>query len=269
MQHRPHTYLFWIQYLGFRYHGWQKQPNVKTIQGRLERGLRHVLGHEDFMILGAGRTDSGVSCQKGAFELFNIRALELDTFINELNASLPDDIRILNGQKVDLEFNVIQDVMAKEYRYYFAHGHKIHPFAAGNIAWVNQSLDLEPMRRAAELFVGEHDFRRFCTQGKITDNFTRRIYRAEISEESLAYQGGIYPDQVYCFQVKGSGFLMHQVRIMMGALFQVGMGELGVEDIRVALQSQEAVPLSGKVPAHGLVMHEVIFNSDKLGPARI
>ena len=69
MQNRPFTYLFRIQYLGLRYHGWQIQQGVKTIQGTLEKTFRYVLGHEDFNILGAGRTDSGVSCLHGAFEL--------------------------------------------------------------------------------------------------------------------------------------------------------------------------------------------------------
>jgi len=263
MQNRPHTYLFWIQYLGFRYHGWQKQPNLKTIQGRLERVIRYVLGHENFSILSAGRTDSGVSCEKGAFELFNIDPVDIDIFIDDLNLNLPDDIRIISGQKVDSKFNIIQDVQGKEYRYYFTVGDKPHPFIASNIVWLYGQLDINLMKDAAKIFKGEHDFQRFCTKGKNTENYIRNIFDAEI-EETDRFIGGYYPTKIYCFKVKGSGFLMHQVRMMVGALFQIGQGNLEVGDIKEALVSQDDKPLAGKAPAHGLVLHEVIFNEEKL-----
>lgn len=263
MQTRPHTYLFWIQYLGFRYHGWQKQPNIKTVQGRLERVTRYVLGHENFTILGAGRTDSGVSCERGAFELFNIEPLDINQFIIEANISLPDDIRILEGQKVGSKFNIIQDVQEKEYRYYFTPGVKPHPFIAGNIVWIPGHLDIDLMLEAAKLFIGEHDFRRFCTKGKNTDNYTRTIFESGILN-SDGFSGSYYPINIYCFRVKGSGFLMHQVRMMVNALFQVGMGKITAEEISDALISLDDTPFIGKAPANGLVLHEVVFDVEKL-----
>lgn len=263
MQHRPHTYLFWIQYLGFRYHGWQKQPNLRTIQGRLERVIRYVLGHENFMIMAAGRTDSGVSCQRGAFELFNIAPLEIGDFIKKSNDNLPDDIRILSGQPVGNKFNIIQDVVAKEYRYYFSMGEKFHPFAAGNIVWINEPLNIEKMMEAVVVYEGTHDFRRFCTKGKNTDNYIRTIFSASVYKAE-EISGHFYPEHVYCFSIKGSGFLMHQVRIMVELLFQIGKGKLEPEYIHYALASEEKAPIGGKAPAHGLVMHEVIFDEKKL-----
>lgn len=263
MQHRPYTYLFWIQYLGYRYHGWQKQPNLKTIQGRLERVIRYVLDHENFTILAAGRTDSGVSCQRGAFELFNISSIDIPEFIKVTNNYLPDDIKLLSGQEVGSKFNIIQDVVAKEYRYYFSNGEKIHPFVAGNIVWINTPLDIEQMQVAATFYQGTHDFRRFCTKGKNTENFIRTIYHAYVGKAE-EFNGHFYPDEVYYFCIKGSGFLMHQVRIMVEALFQVGKGELEPEAILLALSSEKIAPIGGKAPAHGLMMHEVIFNEEKL-----
>jgi len=263
MQNRPHTYLFWIQYLGFRYHGWQKQPNLKTIQGRLERVIRYVLDHDNFSILSAGRTDSGVSCERGAFELFNINPIDIDVFIKELNINLPDDIKILGGQRVNSKFNIIQDVIGKEYRYYFTVGEKPHPFSAANIVWVHGDLDIALMEEAAKSFIGEHDFRRFCTKGKNTDNYIRTIYFTSI-EKADNLKGPNSPDPIFCFIVKGSGFLMHQVRLMMGALFDVGLGKLTIEDVKEALSSQEYTMLSGKAPSNGLVLHEVKFRDEKL-----
>ncbi|KEO74942.1 tRNA pseudouridine(38-40) synthase TruA [Anditalea andensis] len=263
MQNRPHTYLFWIQYLGFRYHGWQKQPNLKTIQGRLERVIRYVLGHDNFSILAAGRTDSGVSCENGAFELFNIDPIIIGAFIEEVNISLPDDIRLLSGQVVSSKFNIIQDVQSKEYRYYFTHGEKPHAFVAGNMAWVHGTLDIGLIEKAVDAFIGEHDFRRFCSKNKNTDNYVRKISEAEIIVVDPVF-GNLYPEKVYCFRVKGTGFLMHQVRMMVGALFLIGQGKLTREDIKEALVSPDHLPLAGKAPAHGLVLNNIWFDENRL-----
>lgn len=258
MQNKPFTYLFYIQYLGLRYHGWQKQPGLKTVQGKLEKVFRYVLGHEEFNILSAGRTDSGVSCHRGAFELFNIAEIDLPSFIDQVNENLPDDIRLLQGKRVSLDFNIIQDVTAKEYRYYFSTGEKFHPFAAGNLTYFTGELDIDSMKAAADIFVGEHDFRRFCAKQKQSDNYHRQIFESEILEDSLILTDGSSLKR-YCYRVKGKGFLMHQVRLMMGSLLEVGKGIFTISDIQEALKSQETSPLSGKVSANGLVLYGVEF----------
>lgn len=258
MQNKPFTYLFYIQYLGLRYHGWQKQPGLKTVQGKLEKVFRYVLGHEEFNILSAGRTDSGVSCHRGAFELFNIAEIDLPSFIDQVNENLPDDIRLLQGKRVSLDFNIIQDVTAKEYRYYFSTGEKFHPFAAGNLTYFTGELDIDSMKAAADIFVGEHDFRRFCAKQKQSDNYHRQIFESEILEDSLILTDGSSLKR-YCYRVKGKGFLMHQVRLMMGSLLEVGKGIFTISDIQEVLKSQETSPLSGKVSANGLVLYDVEF----------
>ncbi|MCH7412841.1 tRNA pseudouridine(38-40) synthase TruA [Belliella sp. R4-6] len=260
MQNKPFTYLFYIQYLGLRFHGWQKQPGLKTIQGKLEKVVRYVLGHEDFTILSAGRTDSGVSCHRGAFELFNTADIELALFIHQVNENLPDDIRLLEGKRVSLDFNIIQDVIAKEYRFYFSTGEKFHPFAAGNLTYFSGEFDIDSMKAAADIFVGEHDFRRFCAKQKQSDNYRRQIFESEILEDKLILTDGTQLKR-YCYRVKGKGFLMHQVRLIMGSLLEIGKGIINKGDIEEALKSQETSPLSGKVPANGLVLHDVEFGS--------
>ncbi|MFC4874311.1 tRNA pseudouridine(38-40) synthase TruA [Negadavirga shengliensis] len=259
MQNRPFTYLFWIQYLGLRYHGWQRQPGVKTVQGILERSIRYVLGHEDFTVLGASRTDSGVSCLKGAFELFLPSPLDPEQFLKTLNENLPSDIRILQGQKVPLDFNVIHHVVEKQYGYYFAVGEKPHPFWAGSLAYAGRALDIPLMQKGARLFVGKHDFRRFCSHGKHTDDFVREVVQAEISKAGSVW-GGVLADNMYVFRVRAGGFLMHQVRRMMAALILLGKREISLEDISQALVSLEKSAFPPKAPANGLVLEEVVFS---------
>ncbi|MDN3671140.1 tRNA pseudouridine(38-40) synthase TruA [Echinicola jeungdonensis] len=258
MKSKPFTYFFRVQYLGHRYHGWQKQPGVKTIQGMLERSFKVLLGHLDFNILGAGRTDSGVSCLGGAFELFSVSRLELNGLIKQINLILPDDIRILSAQEVDSSFNIIQDVKEKEYRYHFASGTKPHPFGSPFLVVMPKSLDIEMMKEGANIFTGEHDFRRFCLKPNSETQFRREVAHCEIvpnEEGDLWFHSG----PRYELRVRGKGFLRNQVRIMMGALFEVGMGKLQLDDLKAALNSNEISPLSRKAPANGLVLQQVVF----------
>lgn len=258
MQSRPFTYLFYVQYLGLRYSGWQKQKGVKTIQGTLERGIRYVLGHEDFTLLGASRTDSGVSCQKGAFELFLRNPLELAGFLESVNENLPADIRLLSFQKVSNTFNVIQDIAWKEYHYQMAFGEKFHPFAAANLGYFSGEPDLSLMQEGTGLFLGKHDFRRFCSIDKVTDDYQREISVSEIIPHPQAGFGDI-PQNAVIYKVRGNGFLRYQVRIMVSVLYEIGMKRLSIDDVLQALISQDNTPLARHSASNGLILHDLHF----------
>lgn len=258
MQTRPFSYLIRIQYLGLRYHGWQVQKGVKTVQGTLERVFRHVLGHEDFTVLGSSRTDSGVSCLHGAFVLYLREEPLLAQLLRSANEHLPADIRLLEARRVDRRFNVIRDVAKKKYGYYFSVGAKPHPFQSACLAYAGTELDLGRMREAANCFVGRHDFRRFCTHSKQVDDFVRELYSAELCPVGTC--SPFWPsDSTYVFRVEGSGFLMHQVRRMAAALFMVGRGEISIDAIQEALTDTACSPCCPIAPAQGLVLEEVVF----------
>lgn len=261
MQTRPFTYLFYLQYLGLRYHGWQKQPGVKTIQSTLEKAFRYVLSHEDFTILGASRTDTGVSCNRGAFELFLKHEISPD-LLDALNSILSSDIRLLEFHPVPLTFNIIQDVAWKEYRYHFAIGEKFHPFAAGNLTFFEGIPDLDLMKKGAKLFEGKHDFRRFCSIDKVTDDYVREVLESDLCTHSEAGKGFI-PEKAFTFSVKGKGFLRYQVRIMMAALMDLGLGKITLEDLKNALDSDQTSPISVAAPANGLVLERIEFKKNK------
>lgn len=130
MFNKRYYYVFRIQYLGYRFHGWQKQPKLKTIQLMVDRTLKYILEDQPFKTLGAGRTDAMVSAEDAAFELFlDDRPLEnLEDFLALFNHNLPQDIRALSIKEVDSSFNIIQHSKVKEYLYLFAFGKKRHPF---------------------------------------------------------------------------------------------------------------------------------------------
>ena len=87
-------YLIRIEFLGFRYHGWQKQTEYRSVQGMIDKTLLFIFGHEYFKTLGCGRTDAKVSANDFAFELFLRNPIDIDTFLVSLNNNLPSDIRV-------------------------------------------------------------------------------------------------------------------------------------------------------------------------------
>ncbi|WP_194976583.1 tRNA pseudouridine(38-40) synthase TruA [Aquiflexum lacus] len=259
MQSRPFTYLFYIQYLGTGYHGWQKQTGVKTIQGTLEKAFRFILGHGDFTILGASRTDAGVSCNRGAFELFLKHVIAAD-LLDSVNAVLPSDIRLLEVQSVPLHFNIIQDVAYKEYHYHFAFGEKFHPFAAANLAYFAGYPDIGLMKAGAKLFEGKHNFQSYCSIDKVSDDYFREIMVADIIQDINAGLG-LIPKEAFTFKVKGKGFLRYQIRKMITALIELGLGNLSLKEIEQSLKKPELRNIPIHAPANGLVLNNIQFLS--------
>ncbi|HAZ25452.1 MAG TPA: tRNA pseudouridine(38-40) synthase TruA, partial [Algoriphagus sp.] len=129
MQTRPFTYLFSLSYYGARFKGWAIQKGQPTVQGKLERVFRFVLGNDDFTILGGSRTDSGVSCRHGYFQLFSKEAVDWTIYLASLNENLAGEIQLLEVREVNRDFNLIEQIEAKTYRYYFSTG-PTHSFAS-------------------------------------------------------------------------------------------------------------------------------------------
>lgn len=257
-QQKKYYYLLKIQYLGFRYHGWQVQPNVKTIQKMVETTLRFVFKHDSFKILGASRTDMMVSANESAFELFVSESLEIDWLKEKLNKSLPNDIAILEVEEVDDKFNIIQDSKEKEYNYLFSFGEKIHPFCAPFMLGVHDDLDVELMKKGAALFEGTHNFQRYAYKPSENTNFVREILSCEIIENTVLI-ANFFPKKSYLLKVVGNGFMRYQIRLMMGVLFQLGKKEVDLEFIKDTLQNPNSNTLKELAPSSGLCLNSIKF----------
>lgn len=255
-------YLIHIQYQGFRYHGWLKQPGVKTVEGMVEKTIEFVLGHREFKILGASRTDAMVSASHSAFELFTNSSLDTGSFLEAFNRNLPNDIRALKLEKVDKEFNIIQSPRIKEYHYLFAFGEKHHPFCAPFMGLFHEELDIEQMEQGALLFQGTHDFRQYCTRPGPGTRFQRRIIESRIEPNTL-FTASFFPAKTYLYRVSSRGFMRNQVRLMMGQLLGLGRGELDLETIKRSLKGEDLCPLRGIAPPSGLSLNKIDFQTDK------
>jgi len=260
LQRQRFYYLIKIQYLGYRLHGWQRQPDLKTVEGLIRKTLKFVLPEREFKILGSSRTDAMVSATAAAFELFLEKEplIDLQEFLQLFNFNLPQDIRAIEIEEVSAGFNIIQHAKKKEYSYLFSFGNKNHPFCAPLMANILDDLDIDIMIKGAKIFEGTHNFRNYSVQLSEKTTFIRTIIRAEIVENSIL-TANFFPDKSYVFDVHGSGFLRYQVRLMMGALIQLGKGEFRLSDIQESLQDENLTLINYIAPASGLILKKIEF----------
>lgn len=260
MQHLRFYYLIKIQYLGYRLHGWQRQPNYKTVEGLIKKTLKFVLPGKKTKILGSSRTDAMVSANEAAFELFLYEEPLKDTeeFLKCFNLNLPPDLRAISISNVDAGFNIIQQPKQKEYLYLFSFGSKNHPFCAPLMANFQEDLDIEKIKEGVKLFEGEHYFGNYCVDPKEKTRLVRTIKESAVFENDL-YTASFFPEKSYIFKVCGSGFLRYQIRLMMGTLIQLGKGEIEMEYIFQSLKPGNELVINFIAPASGLILNKIDF----------
>ena len=252
-------YVITVQYLGYRFHGWQKQPKLKTLHYMVDRTLNYVLKGVYSKTLITGRTDAMVSAEQTAFELFLKEPLhDKESFLIEFNNNLPQDIRALAIKEVTKEFNIIQHSKSKEYHYVFSEGEKNHPFCAPIMTTILEPLDIEIMKLGARTFEGHHNFKAYCYKPSETANFSREISYCELIENDL-YTASLFPEKSYILKVHGKGFMRNQIRLMMGALINLGKHEINLDFIENSLKPGFNESLVYIAPASGLILHKVEF----------
>lgn len=253
-------YIVTIQYLGYRFHGWQKQPNLKTVHLMIDRTLKYILGKTKFKTLAAGRTDAMVSAQEAAFELFIEKPIEdVKLFLEEFNLNLPQDIRALELREVQADFNIIQNSKTKEYLYLFSEGSKNHPFCAPIMTTILEPLDIEVMKKGARLFQGEHNFKSYCYKPSENGTFDREITLCELIENDV-FKANFFPEKSYILRIRGKGFMRNQIRLIMGGLIKLGRGDVTLEYIRSSLLPESEEVMDYIAPASGLILNKIEFD---------
>ncbi|WP_397445394.1 tRNA pseudouridine(38-40) synthase TruA [Polaribacter sp. R77954] len=253
------SYLICLQFLGFRFSGWQKQKNAKTLHDVVDKTLLFVLKNTDFKTIGVGRTDAKVSANVYYVQLFTDDILEANTFIRLLNVNFPADFRAISMQKVPISFNIINADKIKEYHYYFSFGDKNHPFAASFVVNVDEVLNIALMKKGAKAFEGEHYFNKYCTKPSKNTIFKRVIDSCEIVENDVL-TANFFPEHSYILKIRGKGFLRYQVRLIMATLFELGKENISFDFIEKSLQqNNDQKPLRNIAPASGLQLYTIEF----------
>jgi tRNA pseudouridine38-40 synthase len=242
-----------IEYDGTAYCGWQVQPNGITIQEVMQGALLRLLG-EPAKLRSSGRTDAGVHA-RGMVACFNTeKGLPLRAFREGLNSMLPADIAVRDACEVPLPFNPRADALAKHYRYTILLDNLRSPLAR-HTAWRLQGrLDLDAMREACALFVGEHDFAAFRASNCAAKTTVRRINSLDLVQEGPFIH----------LEVNGTGFLKNMVRIIAGTIQEVGVGRRAPGDVTRLLREGDRQVSGMTAPPHGLCLMEVFYPPELL-----
>ncbi|WP_408098590.1 tRNA pseudouridine(38-40) synthase TruA [Peredibacter sp. HCB2-198] len=252
-------YRLIVQYKGTRYLGWQVQPVSAglTVQGEVNKALATVSKSDDVKTLGSGRTDAGVHALGQVVKASIPLTIDPANLVKALNGNLPEDIRVIHAENSDEEFFPTVHAVSKEYHYRFTAQKMVMPFQLDLIANYPFDLDLDKMREACKILIGRHDFTNFYCEGTEVAHNVREIYECEILEVSQGDWGMLPPH--YVFRIVGNGFLKQMVRLLVGAVWNIGRGKISLEQLQSALGPTKVQRLGPVAPPEGLYMVRVNY----------
>ena len=238
-----------LQYEGTRYQGWQKQTSTdNTIQGKMEALLTKMCG-EPIEISASGRTDAGVHALGQVANFHTEVTMSPEEILEYCNRYLPEDIAVVEVSEAAPRFHSRLNATGKRYRYCIINSPVPDVFWRRYATEEPEELDLDAMRKAAVLLLGEHDFRAFTSVKKSKKSTVRRIDEIRIERVENRVE----------FVFIGNGFLHHMVRILIGTLLEVGKGVRTPESVAEVLKSGDRAKAGPLVPAKGLVLEEVFY----------
>ena len=217
------TFKLTLSYDGTNYAGWQVQPDSTTVQGTLEAAIAAVTGRT-VRVLASGRTDAGVHALGQVVGVRLPTELSAEVLGRALNATLPDDIAVLDVAIVADGFHAIGDAHRKCYRYVI-HDGPVREVFRRNYCWdyLRGRLDARAMHRAAQALAGRHDFASFQSSGAERESTVRTVYEISVRREAEQGRAGGPADWVV-LEVEADGFLYNMVRAIIGTLVEVGRG---------------------------------------------
>lgn len=247
-----------VAYDGAEFYGWQVQPERTTVQGTLASAIGRITG-EKVLPQGSGRTDAGVHALAQVVTFTTESSVPAGNFVKALNDILPASVRVLDVAEMPSGFHARHAARAKSYRYRIYRGAICPPFLARYVWHYPYPLDEAAMERAAGLVVGEKDFTSFAAvdpeRGREAESRSnvRTIFSStwERAAEELIYS------------VRGSGFLHHMVRNLVGTFLLVGRGTLQVDDITRILEARERSAAGATAPASGLYLVSVEYSTSE------
>jgi len=253
-------YKIKIKYQGTSYFGWQVQKGPgKTVQGELNNALRVLAKSPAVRTIGSGRTDSGVHALGQVLKATIPIEIPCEGLLKGLNSLLPNDVQISSVQNSDRNFHPIRDSVWKEYLYIFSCEDVLSPFSSPLMTHYPFLLDINLMKKGAELFIGEHDFCNYYCEGTDVLTTIRTIFECDLSHYNSQHFWGNFSSDYYIFRVKGSGFLKQMVRLMMGSLWALGRGKISLEDLKNSLNSPKGEKIGATAPPQGLYLNKVHY----------
>ncbi len=253
-----------LSYDGAEFAGWQVQPGRATVQGALASAIGRLSG-ENVLPQGSGRTDAGVHALGQVASFQTASAIPLENWMTALNHILPASIRVLEVTEAAAEFHARKSARAKTYRYRIYRGAVCPPFLARYVWHYPYPLEEPAMIAAAGLVVGEHDFTSFAAGDpdrveRMTaeeNDHTTKVHTTNV--RTIFSSDWTRAGDELIYTVRGSGFLHHMVRNLVGTFLVMGKGTVSLEDLRRILDTRERAAAGPTAPASGLYLVAVEY----------
>jgi tRNA pseudouridine38-40 synthase len=248
------TYRLDLAYDGTGFHGFARQPAVRTVQGELEAVLARVL-REPVVTSGAGRTDAGVHARRQVVSFRTGTEIDRPKLVRAVGGLLGPEIAVIECTPAPDDFDARFSALSRSYRYFVLNADAPDPLRRYTTWHVADSLDLDAMNQAASGFVGEHDFASFCRsdQGRTT---VREVVGAGWAPA---------PDDLVVFAVTATAFCHQMVRSLTGFCVDAGRGRVDPAAVPAVLAARDRAAARPIAPPQGLVLWEVTYRSSPPG----
>ena len=232
-----------VEYDGTGFRGWAAQPDLRTVEGAMRAALDAVFATYDSLAV-AGRTDTGVHALGNVVTVDVVGGPPADRAADALNTELPDDVAVVAAEEAPSQFHARHSARARSYRYRIWRRRAPSPFEQKRAWWYPRPLEEERLQDAADLLLGEHDFRAFTPTETQHEVFKRNVSAAQWHRRGDALE----------FEITADSFLRHMVRTLVGTMI-----ELPVERIEPLLSGRPRGEAGVTAPPHGLYLEHVDY----------
>ncbi|WP_295746603.1 tRNA pseudouridine(38-40) synthase TruA [uncultured Limosilactobacillus sp.] len=253
-----YRYKITFAYDGTNFSGFQIQPHQRTVEQTLKDVVNQIAKHPQppLNVVGSGRTDAGVHALNQVAHFDCPFHLSGDSMRKALNSLLPRDILVKRAEEVSPSFHARFSAHRKTYRYRVVQGDFVDPFKRNYTAHYKYPLDVAKMDRAAQDFVGQHDFTSFVASGSQAKSNVRTVEKAHVFYDQH--------DREVIFEFTGNGFLYNQVRIMVAFLLEIGSNQRPADDVPRVLAAQDREQARMTAPASGLYLVSVDYGKQSV-----
>lgn len=251
------TWKLTLEYDGAAFCGWQVQPNGRSVQAALETALGSLHSGDAIRATAAGRTDAGVHARGQVVSFSTPRELGQGAYLRGLNSLLPAQVAVVAAERAPVDFDARRWARGKEYEYRIVAGVARSPLREGRYWHLFKALDRDAMASAAAQLVGRHDFGAFRASDCDSTHAVRELTSIDVTASG----------PVLIVTVRGTAFLKHMVRNLVGTLVEVGQGRRAPQSMAALLASKDRTKAGRTAPAHGLYLNRVFYGEGPRGPA--